>query len=69
VLKELPITLLLRPTGFDTLATDIWDATGAGQYGRAATSALVMIGLSAIPTMILTGRNETRTPSEANLNQ
>jgi iron(III) transport system permease protein len=69
VLKELPITLLLRPTGFDTLATDIWDATGAGQYGRAATSALVLIGLSAIPTMILSGRAESQTPSEANLNQ
>jgi len=69
VLKELPITLLLRPTGFDTLATDIWDATGAGQYGRAATSALVLIALSAVPTMILTGRNETRVPPEADLNQ
>lgn len=69
VLKELPITLLLRPTGFDTLATDIWDATSAGQFGRAATSALVLIALSAIPTMILTGRTEARTPSEASLNQ
>lgn len=69
VLKELPITLLLRPTGFDTLATDIWDATSAGQFGRAATSALVLIALSAIPTMILSGRTEARTPSEANLNQ
>lgn len=69
VLKELPITLLLRPTGFDTLATNIWDAIGAGQFGRAATSSLVLIAISAIPTMILSGRNETRTPSEANLNQ
>lgn len=69
VLKELPITLLLRPTGFDTLATDIWDATGAGQYGRAATSALVLIALSAVPTMILAGRSEGRTPPEADLNR
>lgn len=69
VLKELPITLLLRPTGFDTLATNVWDAIGAGQYGRAATSSLVLIALSAIPTMILSGRNELRTPSEADLNQ
>lgn len=69
VLKELPITLLLRPTGFDTLATDIWDATGAGQYGRAATSALVLIALSAVPTMILAGRSEGRTAPEADLNR
>lgn len=69
VVKELPITLLLRPTGFDTLATEIWDATGAGQYGRAATSALILIALSAVPTLILSGRNETRAPAEADLNQ
>ena len=69
VLKELPITLLLRPTGFDTLATDIWDATSASQFGRAATSALVLIGLSAIPTMILAGRESGRTTQRATLDQ
>lgn len=56
VMKELPITLLLRPTGFNTLATDIWEATGSGQFGKAAISALVLIILSAIPTALLIGR-------------
>lgn len=56
VMKELPITLLLRPTGFTTLATDIWTATGTGKYGSAAISALVLIALSAIPTALLVGR-------------
>lgn len=60
VLKELPITLLLRPTGFNTLATNIWDATNAGQYGRAATAALVLIAISSIPTMVLSGREQAR---------
>lgn len=63
VLKELPITLLLRPTGFDTLATGIWDATGTGQYGRAATAAIILITLSTIPTILLTGRDQ---PHEGN---
>lgn len=57
VMKELPITLLLRPTGFNTLATDIWEATGTGQYGKAAISALLLIVIAAIPTTILLGRD------------
>ena len=28
IMKELPATLLLRPIGFDTLATEVWTATG-----------------------------------------
>lgn len=59
VMKELPITLLLRPTGFNTLATDIWEATGTGQYGRAAISALVLIAIAAVPTTLLLGRDST----------
>ncbi len=31
-MKELPATLLLRPIGFDTLATEIWGATQVGAY-------------------------------------
>jgi iron(III) transport system permease protein len=60
VMKELPITLLLRPTGFTTLATDIWSATGTGQYGKAAVSSLVLIGLSAVPTALLVGRQSSQ---------
>ena len=46
-MKELPATLLLRPIGFDTLATEIWTATSAGFYSRAAVPALVLIVASA----------------------
>ena len=35
-MKELPATLLLRPIGFDTLATEIWTDTSIGAYGDAA---------------------------------
>jgi iron(III) transport system permease protein len=53
VLKELPITLLLSPTGFDTLATEIWSATDGGAFGRAAVPALALIAISAVPTLLL----------------
>lgn len=54
VLKELPITLLLGPTGYPTVAIDLWVATGSGQYGRAATAALILILIAIPPTLILT---------------
>jgi iron(III) transport system permease protein len=46
-MKELPATLLLRPIGFETLATDIWTLTQVGAYSRAAVPALVLIAVSA----------------------
>jgi iron(III) transport system permease protein len=55
-LKELPVTLLLSPTGYETLATEIWSAAGDAAYGRAAVPALLLIGLSAIPTLLLSLR-------------
>ena len=46
-MKELPATLLLRPIGFDTLATEIWTAASLGAYSGAAPSALLLIIVSA----------------------
>jgi iron(III) transport system permease protein len=45
-MKELPATLLLRPIGFETLATEIWTATTVGGYSRAALPALLLVALS-----------------------
>ncbi len=53
-MKELPATLLLRPIGFDTLATEIWAHTALGAYSRAAPEALLLIVLSA-PILLLLG--------------
>ena len=46
-MKELPATILLRPIGFDTLATEVWAATQVGAYSQASLPALVLIALSA----------------------
>jgi iron(III) transport system permease protein len=54
-MKELPATLLLRPIGFETLATEIWKLTQIGAYSRAALPALVLIAVSA-PILFLLGR-------------
>lgn len=57
VMKELPITLLLSPTGYRTLATQIWTSTGSGNFGQAAPPALILIGLSALPTLWMAFRD------------
>ena len=60
VMKELPITLLLAPIGFDTLATEIWQATTNGSYGRAAAPAIALIALSSLPNVLLLLRQHHR---------
>jgi iron(III) transport system permease protein len=59
VMKELPITLLLSPTGYRTLATEIWTSTGSGRYGEAALPALILIGLSSLPALLVAYRDRT----------
>jgi iron(III) transport system permease protein len=56
-IKELPQTLLLRPTGFKTLAIDIWSFSIEGQFTEAAFSSIILLAISAIPTYILSTRN------------
>jgi iron(III) transport system permease protein len=59
VMKELPATLLLRPTGGDTLAIAVWQATTESLFETAALPALliVMVGLLPVVAMIrLSGR-------------
>lgn len=53
VMKELPATLLLRPTGMDTLATRLWQQTSVGAYAGAAPYAALLIALAAVPALLL----------------
>ncbi|MDQ2676546.1 MAG: iron ABC transporter permease [Actinomycetota bacterium] len=55
--KELPATLILGPTGFETLATEIWSATGSGFFEGAAIPALILLAVSALPLYLLTARD------------
>ncbi|MFY9264267.1 MAG: iron ABC transporter permease [Solirubrobacterales bacterium] len=47
-MKELPATLILKPTGFETLATRIWDASRTASHAEAAVPALILIAISAV---------------------
>ena len=43
--KEQPATLLLRPVGFDTLSTKIYNFTSEGEWEMAASPSLLLIFL------------------------
>ena len=55
-MKELPATLLLAPTGFETLATRIWSATEANALAEAGLAALVLVAVSGLLTWALVVR-------------
>jgi iron(III) transport system permease protein len=56
-MKELPATLLLRPTGMDTLATELWTHTTVAAYAAAAPYAALIVVFSAIPAWVLATRS------------
>lgn len=58
VMKELPITLLLSPTGYRTLATEIWTAAGSGALAAAALPAIVLIAIASVPMLLVNRRME-----------
>ena len=62
-MRELPATLLLRPTGFETLATHLWRVYEAGYFGRGAVPALLLVVVSgaAVALMLRGERRSTQT--------
>ncbi|WP_198025576.1 MULTISPECIES: iron ABC transporter permease [Lysobacter] len=60
-MKEMPITLMMRPFGWDTLATRVFELTNEGEYARAALPSLAIALAGLIPVIALTrrGRNAT----------
>lgn len=60
-LKELPVTLLLSPPGFSTLAVRTWAAADELLYARAATAALILIAMSVLPVYYLSIRQREAT--------
>ena len=55
-MKELPATMLLRPTGSETLATRLWTYTSVSDYAGAGPYALAIIVFVSIPTAIASRR-------------
>ena len=52
-MKELPMTLMLRPIGMETLVIKVWQAHGALAYRYAAIPALLLILISGATMLVL----------------
>ncbi|MEX0856223.1 MAG: iron ABC transporter permease [Gemmatimonadota bacterium] len=62
VLKELPLTLILRPFNFDTLATRAFQLAMDEQLARASLPSLLIIATGIVPVILLSkliGRSRT----------
>lgn len=55
-MKELPLTLILSPLGFRTLATGVWNNISEAFFAQAAAPALLLVLLSSLPLALLTLR-------------
>ena len=58
VMKEMPITLMTRPFGWDTLATRIFEMTSEGEWERAALPAVALVLAGLIPVVMLVRHSE-----------
>ncbi|HMR63226.1 MAG TPA: iron ABC transporter permease [Anaerolineae bacterium] len=62
-MKELPATLILGPTGFSTMATQIWDTTAQAFFAQAAVPSLLLVLVSAVAVWIILWQEEKRARS------
>ena len=53
VMKELPLTLLMRPTNLSMLSADIWDSTESLFLAQAGLESLVLVAASGVLTWLL----------------
>ena len=67
-LKELPIALLLRPIGFDTLPVWVYNLASESRFEQAALPALTIIAVALVPVALLSRRLD-RAPSAASMNE
>lgn len=58
VMKEMPITLMTRPFGWDTLAIRIFEMTSEGEWERAALPAIAVVFAGLLPVFLLTRDQE-----------
>ena len=61
VMKEMPITLMTRPFGWDTLAVRVFEMTAEGEWERAALPSLAIVIAGLLPVAVLTWRMERAT--------
>ena len=58
IMKEMPITLMMRPFGWDTLAVKIFELTSEGEWTRASLPALTLVLAGIVPVILLSRKGE-----------
>jgi len=58
VMKEMPITLMTRPFGWDTLAVRIYEMTSEGMWERAALPSVCVVLAGLLPIFLLVRKSE-----------
>ena len=58
VMKEMPITLMTRPFGWDTLAVKIFELTSEGEWERASLPAFTLLLTGLVPIIALMRRSD-----------
>lgn len=53
VMKEMPITLMTRPFGWDTLSVRLFELTSEGEWRRAALPAITLVLTGLVPVVLL----------------
>ena len=64
VAKELPMTLMLRPFNFDTLAVRVYELASDERLEEASTAALMIVLVGMIPVILLSRQVESGLGSE-----
>jgi iron(III) transport system permease protein len=64
IMKEMPITLMTRPFGWDTLAVRVFEMTSEGEWARAALPSLAIVLTGIIPILLLSWRDGQRSTPE-----
>jgi iron(III) transport system permease protein len=58
VMKEMPITLMTRPFGWDTLAVRVFEMSSEGMWERAALPSLCIVAAGLLPVIFLVRETE-----------
>lgn len=56
LMKELPITLMTRPFGFETLAVRVFEMAAEGEWERAALPSVLIVAAGVVPVVLLARR-------------
>ena len=67
VMKELPITVILRPLGYDTLAIWVWQMAAESLWTATALPALFIVLAGLLPVMLLLNVGQTNSREEIRL--